>query len=89
VGVKFSSPKWDYYQTLLSRGDSSLTDYIIEVYRQGGKLGAYKSVAKSMGIDTSKYTTTEISSDYVFAPIIMRPSKDALQKEYTRLISKS
>ena len=34
VDAKFSSPKWDYYQTLLSKGDSNLTDYLINVYKK-------------------------------------------------------
>lgn len=41
-----SSAKWDYYQALTSRGDENLTDYLIEVYRLGGKLGAYKKQQK-------------------------------------------
>lgn len=87
IGAKFSSPKWDYYQTLLSRGDSTLTDYLIEVYKQGGKLGAYRSAAKKCKIDTEKYTTKPIPVDYTFAPIDMVPNKAKLSDEYKRLQS--
>lgn len=88
IGIKskFSSPKWDYYQTLLSRGDSSLTDYLIEVYKQGGKLGAFKNVAKRLNIDTSKFTTSKIETTYEYAPIEMKPSKAQLLNEYNRLL---
>ena len=46
IGAKFSSAKWDYWQTLLSRGDDKLTDFMISVYMNGGKNGAYKSALK-------------------------------------------
>ena len=48
IGIKArtSSVKWDYIQALLSRGDRRLTPYLIEVYNQGGALGAFKSVYK-------------------------------------------
>lgn len=48
IGIKArtSSVKWDYVQTLLSRGGRELTPYLIEVYKNGGNLGAFKSVYK-------------------------------------------
>lgn len=48
IGVKISvsSVKWDYYQALLARGDRQLTDYLIEVYKAGANLGAFKTVYK-------------------------------------------
>jgi len=55
IGSKFSSIKWDYWQTILSRGDSSLSQFLIEVYKKGGKIGAYKASAKELNIDLSKY----------------------------------
>ncbi len=54
VDSKFSSVKWDYWQTLLSRGDEKLTEFLIEVYNKGGKNGAYKSVIKDLKLDISK-----------------------------------
>lgn len=88
MDARFSSPKWDYYQTLLSRGDSTFADYMIEVYRQGGKLGAFKSAAKKLGINTSKYTTEEMSFEYEYTPIEILPGKGRLLNEYKRLMSK-
>ncbi len=54
IGSKFSSAKWDYWQTLLSRGNEDLTNFLIEVYKNGGKNGAYKSAFKSIEKDTLK-----------------------------------
>ena len=88
INARFSSPKWDYFQTLLSRGDSSLTEYLIEVYKQGGKLGAYKSAAKKFGINTDKFVTEDINpNDEIPWNIIeTNPKKEILQKEYERLM---
>lgn len=85
---KFSSPKWDYYQTLLSRGDGTLTDYMIEVYKQGGKLGAFKSAAKKLGIDTEKYTTKPLPQNekLPWDFIELSPGREKLLSEYKRLI---
>ena len=89
MGVKFSSPKWDYYQTLLSRGDSSFGDYMIEVYKQGGKLGAYKSAAKQLGIDTDKYVTREYSTEeqLPWDIVDIKPNKELLIGEYEKLMN--
>lgn len=48
IGIKarFSSPKWDYIQSLLSRGAGALTPYLIDVYKAGADLGAYKRIYK-------------------------------------------
>ena len=48
INSKFSSIKWDYWQSLLSRGDENLTDFLIEVYNNGGKNGAYKTAYKKL-----------------------------------------
>lgn len=86
---KFSSPKWDYYQAVLSRGDSSLTDYLIEVYKQGGKLGAYKSAAKKYNIDTAKFAegNLDINQELPWDFIMLNPGKEFLKKEYERLMN--
>lgn len=44
VKVRSSSPKWDFWQAVLSTGGRELSDYLIEVYKNGGNLGAFKSV---------------------------------------------
>jgi len=91
IGIKskFSSPKWDYYQTLLSRGDGSLTDYLIEVYKQGAKLGAYKSAAKKYSIDTDKFATNsfDINQELPWDFICINPGKEFLKNEYNSLIN--
>ena len=91
IGIKskFSSPKWDYYQAVLSRGDSSLTDYLIEVYKQGAKLGAYKSAAKKYNINTDKFAegNLDINQELPWDFILLNPGKEFLKKEYERLIN--
>ncbi len=89
MGAKFSSPKWDYYQTVISRGDSDLTDYLIEVYKEGGKLGAFKNSAKKLGINLDKYTTDGFEIGHKFTPIEMKPGVNILVQEYNRLINKT
>ncbi len=92
VDAKFSSPKWDYYQTLLSKGDSNLTDYLINVYKEGGKLGAFKKCAKELGINTDDYVMKdskledELAWDVI---IITNPGKKILQNEYKRLMKRA
>lgn len=89
IQISVSSAKWDYYQALLSRGDDNLTDYLIEVYKQGGKLGAYKKVAKEMNIDTDYYATCnyEYEKQLPWDFIEIRPGKDFLIEESKRLVN--
>jgi radical SAM superfamily enzyme YgiQ (UPF0313 family) len=91
MSPKFSSIKWDYYQTLLSRGDSSLTDYLIEVYKQGGKLGAYRSASKKLGIDTDKFVTSDfdIEEELAWEVIDISPGGQLLKNEYKRLMKRA
>lgn len=92
IESKFSSPKWDYYQTLLSKGDESLTDYLIAVYREGGKLGAFKNCAKSLNIDTDKFVTHELNQEDELpwdSIIIPTPGKQLLKNEYNRLMKRA
>ena len=86
VGVKFSSIKWDYWQTILSRGDDSLTPFLIEVYFKGGKLGAYKAALKDHKIDISKFVEElPIKNPLPWDFIENYPPKDLLVNEYSRL----
>ena len=89
VTAHVSSIKWDYWQAVLSRGDSSLTDFLIEVYKQGGKLGAFKSAAKKFEIDTDYFACKHYSLDSELAWdfINIRPGKDFLIKENQRLLN--
>lgn len=52
IQVTISSVKWDYWQAVLSRGDNSLTDLLIDTYKSGGKIGNFKSSAKRNYINT-------------------------------------
>lgn len=46
LGMDFrvSSIDWDIFQSILSRYDKSLVDFLIEVVEQGGNLGAFKQL---------------------------------------------
>lgn len=90
IRPKFSSVKQDYYQTLLSRGDNSITDYLIEVYKSGGKFGAYRAAAKKFNIDTDKYVlkAIDIEKELPWNVIEMNPGEQLLKNEYIRLMSK-
>ncbi len=92
VDAKFSSPKWDYYQTLLSKGDSNLTDYLINVYKEGGKLGAFKKCAKELGINTDEYVLKDSKLDDELpwdVITITNPGKKILQNENRRLMKRA
>jgi len=96
IGIKArtGSVKWDFIQTLLSRGGRELTPYLIEVYKQGGNLGAFKSVYKDfyksgMLSKNEKEVLSELSFneelpwDFIEYP----RKKDFLQNEYKRLLT--
>lgn len=88
--AKFSSPKWDYYQAVLSLGDATLTDYLIEVYKLGGKLGAYRAAARNLGIDTDKFVAPKDINAFIppWDVIEVNPRRDILLNEYNRLMLK-
>ncbi|MBQ8634670.1 radical SAM protein [bacterium] len=46
IGISFrpSSIEWDMIQSILSRYDNSLCDFLIEVVERGGNLGAFKQL---------------------------------------------
>lgn len=96
LGVKanFSSPKWDYYQALLSRGGRELNDYVLKVYELGGNIGAfktaYKEIANEKGLpDSDYYVIREHSLDekLPWDFIEVNPGKEFLKKEHDRLLS--
>lgn len=89
VQAAISSAKWDYWQALLSRGDGKLTDFIIEVYKNGGKLGAFKKAAKELNINTDYYASEnyDYDKDLPWDFIERKPGKDFLKKECIRLIN--
>jgi radical SAM superfamily enzyme YgiQ (UPF0313 family) len=89
IQISVSSAKWDYYQAVLSRGDENLTDYLIEVYKLGGKLGAFKKAARDLDLDTDYYATATYDYEKLLPWdfIDIRPSKDFLIDESKRLVS--
>lgn len=44
INTRFSSIEWDMVQSILSRYDKDLSDFLIEVSLQGGNLGAFKQL---------------------------------------------
>lgn len=95
IKARFSSIKWDYYQALLSRGDESLTDYILRVYKHGGNIGAFKTayreLAKENGLpDSDSFAQREYNLDepLPWDFIKISPEKELLKKEYKRLLGK-
>jgi hypothetical protein len=89
VQISVSSAKWDYYQAVLSRGDGNLTDYLIEVYRQGGKLGAFRKAAKDLNIDTDYYALENYSYEKILPWnfVNIKPGNEFLITESKRLLS--
>lgn len=87
VQINVSSPKWDYYQAVLSRGDSKLTDYLIEVHKLGGKIGAFRKAAKNLGINTDIYATENyrFSKELPWDFIEINPGKEFLKAECEKL----
>lgn len=87
---KFSSPKWDYWQTVLSRSDEKITPLLIDVYKNGGKLGAYKNAVKKLKIDISNSVNGFKFTDTLpWDCIESYPPKYQLENEYKRLIKYS
>ncbi len=88
IEVSVTSTKWDYYQAVLSRGDENLTDYLIEVYKSGGKIGAFKKAARDLNLDLDYYALENYSYDKQFAWdfIDISPHKEFLITESKRLL---
>lgn len=89
ISANVSSIKWDYWQAVLSRGDESLNPFVLDVYRKGGKLGAFKSAAKENNINTDYFAIENYNLDKPLAWdfIDVRPGKDFLIEENKRLLS--
>lgn len=89
ISSNVSSIKWDYWQAVLSRGDESLNDFILEVYKSGGKLGAFKASAKKLNIDTDYFALKNYSFEKTLPWdfIDISPEKDFLINENKRLLS--
>ncbi len=98
IGIKArtGSAKWDYIQAVLSLCGRELTPYLIEVYKQGGALGAFKSVykeykksAKLSDIDKTVQSEISLNEELPWEFIEYPSSKEFLKSEYKRLISKA
>jgi len=86
IESKFSSAKWDFWQTLLSRGDENLTDFLMEVYKNGGKNGAYKSAFKKLNKESIKAIQGFEPDDILPWDFIeIYPGKNLLKNEKNRL----
>ena len=91
IGVKaqFSSPKWDYYQAVLSRGDDKLTDYILNLSNDEQTLGNMKKYAKNL-LDLDHYAlkTYNYTEKLPWDFIEIKPGKEFLIEESKRLLIK-
>lgn len=96
LGMKanFSSPKWDYYQALLSRGGRELCDYVLKVYELGGNIGAFKTAYKEIARlnhlpDSDFYAQREydLNENLPWDFIMVPPGKEFLIKEHARLLT--
>ncbi len=96
IGIKArtSSVKWDYIQSLLSRGSRELTPYLIEVYKQGGNIGAFKNVYKEFekkgmlqNPDITALDEIDLNKELPWDFIEYPNNKEALKSEYKRLMA--
>ena len=83
VASKFSSAKWDYWQSVLSRGGAELAEFLVKVYENGGKIGAYKSAQKELGLDLKE--SFDFEEELPWDIIENYPTKQLLINEYKRL----
>ncbi len=93
IKIRCSSVNWDYFQALLSRGDRRLGDYLIDVYKEGGNLGAFKQCykkykQKKLLPPSDDFALKEISTEQNTPWNFIKtcPGEDALKKEYNRLM---
>lgn len=90
IGVKtsFSSIKWDYWQTVLSRGDDKISDFIIDVYKNGSKLGAFKKAAKDK-FNPDDYALRDFNLNEALSwdIIDLPPSKEVLIERHKKLLN--
>lgn len=90
IGVKtsFSSIKWDYWQTVLSRGDDKISDFIIDVYKNGSKLGAFKKAAKNkFNPDDYALRDFNVNEALSWDIIDLPPSKEVLIERHKKLLN--
>ncbi len=89
VGAKFCSIKWDYWQTILSRAGAEIAPLLVEVYKRGGKIGAYKSALKDLKIDITKAIDGyNVDETLPWDVVENYPRKQLLINEFERLKKK-
>lgn len=83
IGANFSSIKWDYWQAVLSRGDINMSDFMIDVYKNGSKLGAFKKSSKGK-FNPDDYALRIYNPDEALPwdVIDMRPGKSVLKERF-------
>jgi len=95
IGVKINSltAKWDYIQAVFSRGGRELFDYAVEVFEQGGNIGAFKSVAKQFeksgkikSFDSIALNKCDMNTIAPWDFMKMKYSKEFLTNEFNRLL---
>lgn len=91
--IRVSSVNWDYFQALISRGDRRLGQYLIQVYNDGGNLGAFKQSYKKLRAQkllppSDEFALKKIDENKInpWDFIKIYPYKDTLIKEYHRLL---
>ena len=93
LGVNFRAPsiEWDIIQSILSRYDKSLADFLIEVVENGGNLGAFKQTWRKHnknGFLPPLESTAKTPFDNTKAPrwnFILTGANKFKDKECTRL----
>lgn len=88
IGIKagFSSIKWDYWQAVLSRGDGHFADFLIDIYKNGAKLGAYKNASKNR-FNPNDYAIRnyDLDESLPWDFIEMHPGKTVLTDRYRKI----
>ncbi len=90
AGIKagFSSIKWDYWQSVLSRGDEKISEFLTDVYKNGAKLGAYKKSAKNrFNPDDYALRTYDTNESLPWDIIDIHPGKEVLKQRYNNILS--
>ncbi len=89
ITADFSGINSDYWQAVLSRGDNTLADFLIDVYKFGGKSGAFKKSAKEHNIDTDHFALQDfdLENPLPWDFIELNPKKDFLKQEHDRLLN--
>ena len=83
--------KQDFWQAVLSRGDGSFTDFLIDAYKDGGKSSSFKKSAKIHNINADFYgsATWNLDENLPWDFIELKhPPKSFLKKEFCDIVNK-